>query len=349
MIRTITTLCLALFALPAMAQAPTTLTVGNLAPRLADAKAKACPGAPVITARRVADVYAEITAIATCPRSPAPAMDLAPVLSAIDALPERIAQRIGQPTTPAGPKAIIDLDFAKVGVVPDGSATALEVPTLSGRRFQNNATSIYTDPWAYPDAPASYVQSASGIALKIVRTPVTATQHDGQTRTLPWASAWLSTRGMPAVRVGDTISFKLRVPKTQGTVPAVWLTPVDGSWPPEVDLLEFFQKNDGTTKVNTTQITRRELWQIDRNFYLTNSMPAGFDQAAWHTYTFTTSDGRLRGTVDSKTFYDQPLIVPDTPMQLVFSNTVAMGDVGEPAASVKDAVVAEMAWLKVTR
>lgn len=347
MIRTITTLCLALIAIPAMAQAPTTLTVGNLAPRLADAKAKACPGAPAIAARRVTDIYAEIAAIATCSRSPAPTTDLAPVPSAINALPERIAQRIGQPTPPAGPKAIIDLDFAKVRIAPGGAPDALAPPLLEGGRFQGNALSLYTDTFAHPGGPASYVQSSNGIAIKAVKASVTGTQHDGTKQTLPWRSAWLSTYGMPAIRKGDTISFRLRVPHMPGNVPAVWLLPKTGAWPPETDILEFFEKTDGSTSINTTQITAAaQPWTIRDNFWRVLSLPAGYDQADWHDYSFTWGD-RMRLTIDGKQVYDEASIMPDEPMYLVYSNAVGLAGMGEPAT--KDAVVAEMAWLKVTR
>lgn len=346
MIRTITVLCLALFVTSAWAQYPLQLATTDLKPHLASAKAAVC-GTPTISSPPAVDAYPGLAAIAGCFWPSSSSTNAAGVLAAAAPPPDHIGQRSDKRATPTTAKAIIELDFANVRIIPGGAPNALAVPTQDGARFQGDALSLYTDHFAQPKGKATYVQSSTGIAIKAVREPITGTQYDKSKHQRAYRSAWLSTRGMTPIRKGDTITFKLRVPHVKGTVPAVWLMPISGKWPPELDLLEFFQRRVGDDTIHTTQITAAaQPWTIKDNFWRVLTMPAGFDQANWHVYSFTWGD-RIRATVDGQQVYDEASIMPDEPMYLIYSNAVGLMGMGEPVQA--NAIVAEMAWLKVTR
>jgi len=59
-----------------------------------------------------------------------------------------------------------------------------------------------------------------------------------------YSTAMLSSRGMtPGWRYGY-FEIRLKLPRAQGTTPAVWMLPdKDAVWPPEIDILEMFQRD----------------------------------------------------------------------------------------------------------
>jgi beta-glucanase (GH16 family) len=75
---------------------------------------------------------------------------------------------------------------------------------------------------------------------------------------LPYLSGYRYTSGLITTRKSFTQEYGLfeiraRLPKGRGLWPAFWLMPVDGSWPPEIDVMEILEDNPTTlyTSVHT--------------------------------------------------------------------------------------------------
>jgi hypothetical protein len=56
-----------------------------------------------------------------------------------------------------------------------------------------------------------------------------------------FTSAHVSTEGKLEQKYGKW-EIRAKLPNTQGMWPAIWLLPVDGSWPPEIDIIELVGK-----------------------------------------------------------------------------------------------------------
>ena len=96
-------------------------------------------------------------------------------------------------------------------------------------------------------------------------------------------SGLLSTRYSFSQRYGY-VEVRARLPRGKGAFPAVWMVPVNGQWPPELDGLEAGGGDVRTVfqSVHTSAETPRSTTRVVR---------LGFDASAgWHTYGFAWSD-----------------------------------------------------------
>lgn len=55
----------------------------------------------------------------------------------------------------------------------------------------------------------------------------------------------INTRGKITVGPGSYFEARIKFPDRDGFLPAFWAKPNDGTWPPEIDVVELFQKGDG--------------------------------------------------------------------------------------------------------
>lgn len=106
---------------------------------------------------------------------------------------------------------------------------------------------------------------------------------------------------------------KMFVSKGQGVWPAFWLLPVDGEWPPEIDVMEFLGNKP-------SQVLQTVHW---RN----NDKPAKSDEAItanpdysadWHTYGVDWEPSKIDWYIDGKktrTFSGTD--VPSKPMEII--------------------------------
>jgi len=81
----------------------------------------------------------------------------------------------------------------------------------------------------------SYV--SSGVSLGGGRLVLTATQRS--TRGLPFSSGMVQSNGRFDFEYGY-MEIRAKVPTSPGVWPAFWAVPENGSWPPEIDAMEFY-------------------------------------------------------------------------------------------------------------
>lgn len=109
-----------------------------------------------------------------------------------------------------------------------------------------------------------------------------------------YSSGVMTTRGKFAVKPGDFIQARLFVPKGAGLWPAFWMSPSDGSWPPEIDTFEFF--NSGTDKrPYFSYLNTKGKWSGPTQYG-----DAGTDyRNSWHVYgLYWRTDGQLVPYID---------------------------------------------------
>jgi len=68
---------------------------------------------------------------------------------------------------------------------------------------------------------------------------IEGTSSTGQPKSWPYNSGQVNTYGKFALEYG-ALEMRARVPAGPGVWPAFWALPADGSWPPEVDVMEIY-------------------------------------------------------------------------------------------------------------
>ncbi len=78
-----------------------------------------------------------------------------------------------------------------------------------------------------------YVPAADRVAGGLLSLTATRQQTHGE----PFSSGMIQSNGRFDFLYGEVV-VRAKVPAGYGTWPALWLLPADGSWPPEIDILE---------------------------------------------------------------------------------------------------------------
>ncbi|UFN50314.1 family 16 glycosylhydrolase [Roseomonas sp. OT10] len=151
------------------------------------------------------------------------------------------------------------------------------------------------------------------------------------TNNRPYLSGVLTTEGTFAQQYGY-FEARIKLPADNGTTPlypAFWLLPVDGSWPPELDIVEYASSRPG-------QIQQMEL---------TRPMT---DPTGWHTYGLEWTADRVAWYVDgvmTQVIYGHSV---HTPMYALLNLNVPRVDGGLPAPVATGAVVGsvQVDWVR---
>ncbi|WP_414475522.1 family 16 glycosylhydrolase [Microvirga sp. M2] len=115
-----------------------------------------------------------------------------------------------------------------------------------GARTNNKELEFYVDPRPGKD-PASLTAlgpfSIDDGKLLIRANPVPAA-HRAAAQGQPYSSGLLTTARSFAFQYGY-VEIRARIPAGQGLWPALWLIPLDQSWPPEIDIMETLGHRTG--------------------------------------------------------------------------------------------------------
>lgn len=196
--------------------------------------------------------------------------------------------------------------------------------------------SLDTSKWNVYDEPGN----ASSQALHYY-APDDVTLHAGAlrltSRVRPY-KGWAYTSGAvnTQLKFGQTYGkweVRARLPGTQGLWPAHWLLPEDGTWPPEIDIMELLGHDPNS--VYMTNHWKVDQWQSDDLHRLRNkryTSPANLT-AGFHTYTIEWEPGKLRWLIDGVERFASTSSVPDKAFYLVLNTAIGGDWPGKPDAS----------------
>lgn len=180
--------------------------------------------------------------------------------------------------------------------------------------------------------PSNVTLSSGALHLNAKREPVVGS--DG--KRYDYTSAMIctgpdSTKGAPA-KFAFTYGYteaRVRIPSGAGYWPALWLLPVDGTWPPELDVAEFLGSAPSTI----------QMWNhwgtVDDHRSAGSSWTGTNFSAGWHTIALDWTPDHLTWYVDGiarRTFTDASAI-PSTSMYLIANLAVGGSWPGSPTAS----------------
>ncbi len=88
--------------------------------------------------------------------------------------------------------------------------------------------------------PGNVTLNGSGqLVLTARRERTSGSSRNGAAKSWPFSSGQINTHGKFSM-VHGFVEMRGKVPKGSGAWPAFWALPADGSWPPEVDVMEIY-------------------------------------------------------------------------------------------------------------
>ncbi len=143
-----------------------------------------------------------------------------------------------------------------------------------------------------------------------------------------YTQGFISTRDHFSFTYGY-VEVRAKLPGGRGVWPTIWLMPMDDSWPPEFDIVEYYATPQHV-RFGLASGTMREVKWDDAKFVIPGV------ESEWHTYALLWEPGRavfmFDGEVKLEIIGPQ---VPDKPMYLILNNGVSsrFGPSGAPDAS----------------
>jgi beta-glucanase (GH16 family) len=155
-------------------------------------------------------------------------------------------------------------------------------------------------------------------------------------------SGLITTRGLFGQQYG-VFETRARVPKGKGLWPAFWLCPADGSWPPEIDVIEILGHEP--TKIHVTLHSRA----TGKHERFHKDLRVADTSADFHTYTVDWGKEQIAFYFD-----DAEIFRRETPGDMhkpmfVLANLAVGGWAGTPDASTQFPAVMEIDWIRVYR
>ncbi|MDE0890131.1 MAG: glycoside hydrolase family 16 protein [Phycisphaerales bacterium] len=121
----------------------------------------------------------------------------------------------------------------------EGLATAIPIrnPGFEGFRPDEGRWAVSDGAWSHNGELQYYAPDS--IVVNRKRMNITADRRRIGDR--EYSSGHVSTEGKHEQKYGKW-EIRAKLPNSQGMWPAIWLLPVDGSWPPEIDIIELVGK-----------------------------------------------------------------------------------------------------------
>ncbi len=170
--------------------------------------------------------------------------------------------------------------------------------------------------------PSNAKVSRGVLNLTARRERVTREVTPGVVRTFPYTSAMVQSSQAFAAAEGRVV-VRARSAAGQAIWPALWLLPLDGSWPPEIDFFEQF--GDPTHFEQILHVQKGVKAQFNHD---------GFDTTAgFHTYGVQWNRDIVVMTVDGRVTGVSRASRPDKPLYLLMNLAVGGNWVGAPTSA----------------
>ena len=138
-----------------------------------------------------------------------------------------------------------------------------------------------------------------------------------------YTSGLLETRDKFALTFGR-IEIRAKLPRTQGLWPAHWLLPDDGSWPPEIDIMEYVGSQPNVITMSLHNGSWPDL-DSQSGDYMGPDYSADF-----HTFALEWEPKEIRWLIDGVTRFSTTEGVPSIPMFIILNTAVGGHMPGDP-------------------
>lgn len=271
-----------------------------------------------------------------------------PAISSDERAPSSSQFAVVAPTAPARQQ----IDPAESPRMPRQPSTVEQSPwTLGGRTFAAEfltglGSFAYDPQWGCGFGKQSdfmgdlrQVAVAQGIAAIRAERARTPCGRD-------YASAVMSTRGEFSQRYGY-FEARIRFDAGTGLWPAFWMQPADGSWPPEIDIMEAYPNGNGASPGPTSYMSSLHYGPGNQVVNLKTDLGHAIGNE-WHTYGVDWRPDALRFTLDGQQVGLVTENIPDQPMYLILD--LAIGSWSALAdGTTPDRAVMEIDWVRAYR
>jgi beta-glucanase (GH16 family) len=144
------------------------------------------------------------------------------------------------------------------------------------------------------------------LALTAKHTPTAGTDANGNPKEYACRSGMVTT--YPSFSFTDgKVQVVAHLPFGTGLWPAIWLVPEDGTWPPEIDIIEHWG----------TQSTARATLHTNSGTQIRGTIPFPQADQGWHTYTLYWTSSRISVYFDNKLALNITKNIPTKAMYLL--------------------------------
>jgi beta-glucanase (GH16 family) len=144
------------------------------------------------------------------------------------------------------------------------------------------------------------------LALVAQRTPTEGTNVNGSPKTYTCRSGMVTTYPSVHLKYG-LVQVVARLPFGKGLWPAIWLVPVNGEWPPEIDIVEHWD----------TELTSRSTLHTRQGTQQRGTIAFPDADKGWHTFTLYWTPSRISVYYDSKLALTTTTGIPQLAMYLI--------------------------------
>ena len=145
------------------------------------------------------------------------------------------------------------------------------------------------------------------LALVAQRTPTAGADVHGNPKTYTCRSGMVTTYSSVHFKYG-LVQVTARLPFGKGLWPAIWLIPADGSWPPEIDIVEHW---------DTELVSKATLHYGKQNAQQQGTVNFPDADKGWHTYTLYWTQSRIAIYYDSTLAFTTTTDIPQQAMYLL--------------------------------
>jgi beta-glucanase (GH16 family) len=145
------------------------------------------------------------------------------------------------------------------------------------------------------------------LALVAQRTPTAGADVNGNPKTYTCRSGMVTTYPSIHLKYG-LVQVTARLPFGQGLWPAIWLIPADGSWPPEIDIIEHW---------DTELVAKATLHYGKQNAQQRGTVNFPDADKGWHTYTLYWTQSRISIYYDAALAFTTTSGIPRQAMYLL--------------------------------
>lgn len=222
--------------------------------------------------------------------------------TAVPSAPVGAAQTAGVTTAPPNWKLAFSTDFP--GTTLDTSTWAECYPWSPKPPGCTNFGNADEREWYLP----SQVHVDNGaLALVAQRTPTAGSDVHGNPKTYTCRSGMVTTYPSVHFKYGF-VQVVARLPFGKGLWPAIWLIPSDGSWPPEIDIVEHW---------DTQPTARATLHTGKQNDQQRGTLSFPNADEGWHTYTLYWTQSRISVYYDGRLALTTTKDIPQLAMYLL--------------------------------
>jgi beta-glucanase (GH16 family) len=145
------------------------------------------------------------------------------------------------------------------------------------------------------------------LALVAQRTPTEGTDSSGQPKLYTCRSGMVTTYPSVYFKYGF-VQVVARLPFGQGLWPAIWLVPENGSWPPEIDIVEHW---------GTELTSRATLHTTKQNKQQRGTVNFPDADQGWHTFTLYWTQSQISIYYDGELALTTTTRIPQLAMYLL--------------------------------